>query len=774
MQSIDERAADAFREAGGRHAHCLGVCGVGMAGVACLLKERGWRVSGCDAAPNARSRWLAGRGIAVCGGHDPAHVAAGVDVVVRSAAVGDTLPEVRAAAERRIPVFARGRVLAALLEGRTSVAVGGTHGKTTTTAFLTHILRVAGLDPGWCIGGETPGLDGVAGTGGGVVFCVEADESDGTLVHYRPDIAVLTNIELDHVEHFRDPAELKECFRIFARQARRTVIYGADDPRAFAAVRGLPDTVGCGMGDGAAVRAARIREDSDRIAFDAIIQGETAGRVRIPVPGRHNVSNALTALAAAVRLGVAPAAACAALESAALPLRRFERVVFRDGLHVISDYAHHPTEIAALVRTACRVACRRRVAVFQPHRYTRTLALAETFPPAFRGLDELILVPVYAASERPLAGGSVWDLYDRFRRSAAGASAPVVRVAGSLQAAWQALRVNIRPGDLLLIVGAGDVVDLASLARDEWGGAEPRAVVADGCPPPDLYCAASRMSAGVSLAGRTTLGVGGAADCWADVGSPEDLARMLNWAGRARVPFRILGAGSNVLVGDLGLRGITARLTGSSFAKICCGPDGVRAGAAVPLAVLLDHVGAAGLSGLEFLEGVPGTVGGALAMNAGAWDDAIGAHTAWIRCLNADGTECTVPQSELGWGYRVCGALRNRVAVEAGFALVRDDPRSISRRRETHRARRAWMRGLRSAGSVFRNPAVAPAGRLLEEAGWKGRGVGGAAFCEAHANVIVTGPEACASDVRALIELARRDIETRRGVRLETEIRIWE
>jgi len=209
----------------------MGVCGVGMAGVAFLLRVRGFTVTGCDAHLNRLAAWLARHGVKVAAGHRPAHLRPAPQWIVRTPAVAEDNPEMARARAGGIPVFARGQVLPELLAGHTSVAVCGTHGKTTTTTFITHMLRHAGRDPSWCIGGENPAFgDGVAGAGRGGHMVVEADESDGTLALYRPDIAVVTNIEFDHMEHFASVAAFEDCFRTFIRQARRQVVYCAEDP----------------------------------------------------------------------------------------------------------------------------------------------------------------------------------------------------------------------------------------------------------------------------------------------------------------------------------------------------------------------------------------------------------------------------------------------------------------------------------------------------------------------------------------------------------------
>jgi UDP-N-acetylmuramate--alanine ligase len=760
--------------------HLIGVSGVGMAGLARLLHARGFRVTGCDLVPGRPAEWLTAQGIAVRTGHDPVHIRPGTDWVVRSAAVPEDNPEVARAIEWGIPVFTRGQVLPALLDAHVSVAVGGTHGKTTTSTFIALMLRAAGRDPGWCIGGEVCGPGTVAHVGADRELVVEADESDGTLALYHADIAVVTNVEFDHMEHFESEEAFRQCFRHFAEQARRRVLYCLDDPGARTLCELDDGNVSYGFAEAAQVRAVAVELRAHSAAFDLTVGGAFMGRVALPVPGKHNVVNALAACAVGLELGLGAGDIVQALSGVALPRRRFERVVEHDGITVISDYAHHPSEVRALIGTAMGVPHRRLMAVFQPHRYTRTAALGEAFPPAFAGLDALILTPVYAASERPLSGGTVWDLYERFAatrvREAAevGASAPAVMVAPGLEQAWAYIGHRLAAEDLLLVIGAGDVEKLGSWAHRHIVGGD-----APASPGSLLSVLGERLTDSVCranepLAGKTTLRVGGSADVWVQIGSIADLSRILDWTAQCDVPLRLLGGGSNVLVGDLGLRGVVGRLAGSEFRALRREGDTVIAGAAVPVAKFINMLQENGLSGLEFLQGIPGTVGGCLAMNAGAWGGTVGEQVSWIRCLNRDGGECILHAKDLEWRYRGCPTLASRVVVEAAFRGIAGDPGAIAERRAGFAAKRAWLRGKRSAGSVFKNPAGDYAGRLLEDAGLKGFRVGAARVAEEHANVIETGEGATASDVMALLTKMRSVVQAKHGVCLETEIAIWE
>jgi len=460
---MDEVAA---RLAAAAPVHFIGIGGIGMAALAYQLHRRGLKVTGCDAAAGRTTEWLAGQGIPVAIGHAPEHLADGAAWCVRTAAVSADHPECRAARRRGIPVYERGLVLPVLLRGQMAIAVSGTHGKTTTTAMIAHILEQAGRDPSACVGGELDETGRMARAGAAGLIVVEADESDGTAAFYESDLAVITNIEPDHMEHFGSERGLLKCFDAFARNARRRVIYCADDLRADLVCGEMERGHSYGLPDDAAVQAARIDAQPQAVGFDVVFERIPLGRIELPAPGLHNVRNALGATAAALELDVPFATVRAALASFRPVRRRFEIVADAGGIMVISDYAHHPTEIRALVRTAVGCGRRRVLAVFQPHRYTRTLALGAEFPPAFAGVAEVVLAPVYAASEAPLPGGTAADLLAHFRTY----GRVPARLADSLEAAWRDLRERLRPGDMLLVVGAGSVERIAGWAREELEG----------------------------------------------------------------------------------------------------------------------------------------------------------------------------------------------------------------------------------------------------------------------------------------------------------------
>jgi UDP-N-acetylmuramate--alanine ligase len=450
---------DIFNKSGAK-IHLMGAGGVGVSGLAVLLKARGFSISGCDSTSNRITRWLINQGLPVFQGHSGEHLQADTEALIYSNAIPYGHPEITAAQAAGVPIFRRGEVMAGIVRRTPSIAIAGTHGKTTTTAMLIHILQSTGRNPEYSVGGEWgDGGQRMALGGTGDTLIVEADESDGTLALYAPSTAVVTNIEYDHMEHFGDESALLNCFRQFTQQAGRRVIYGADNPHTKTICAAMPNARSFGFDSEAHVRGSAIELAATGVAFDVSIDGLAQGRITLKVPGRYNVLNALAALAVAIDEGIPFDTAAQALANFQPVRRRFEFFLNSPDLMIVSDYAHHPSEIRALIQAAL-VFGRRVIAIFQPHRYTRTLALAPDFPPAFDGVNYLVLAPVYAASEPVLRGGMTDDLYTHFQRD--GGSRVILT--SSLFESWVQARDLLQRGDMLLIIGAGDVEKITDWA----------------------------------------------------------------------------------------------------------------------------------------------------------------------------------------------------------------------------------------------------------------------------------------------------------------------
>lgn len=748
------------------HVHFVGICGVGMAGLAYLLSRRGWRVSGCDASLNHLSAWLRGVDVQVEQGHSIEHIDASVTCVVVTPAVNPQEPELRAAKERGIAVVRRGEVLAEIMSSGQTVAVCGTHGKTTTSCFTTRLLQACGLNPAWCIGGSTRTLGSVAGVGDGQVLVAESDESDGTLAFYHPAVSVLMNLDVDHLEHFAGEEDLVNCFRRVIAQARVGVAVCADHARAWSVAREAARVplISFGFSEQADLRAVHAELTQNGSSFDVMLSGRLLGRITLPVSGQHNIINALGAFAAALHVGVAPELIMEQLPvvCSELPGRRFERISDTDGVQFVADYAHHPQELRAAIEMARLQQPKRLIVVFQPHRYTRTLALGPEFPAAFTNADDIVLLPVYAASEAPLLGGSSCDLYAHFRRQLPCKS---VKLARSIEEVWTHLKRTVQPGDFVLIAGAGDVIQLADYVRSTLGqksAAPPFSF--EGIP-------GTTVVAHGDLSRWSTYGVGGTAQWRVEAEHEAALAAVISACDAHAIPVRLVGAGANSWFSDLGMDGCAVRLSKEACRDYFVQDDGtVVVGCGWRGPALLDKLTAEGWSGLEFLEGVPGSVGGWLAMNAGAHGGEIAQCVKWVRCIEPNGVVSVRTPAELDFSYRHCAGLHARVAVACALTLTRADPEAIKAKRVAIREKRIPLAGLRTAGSVFKNPAGESAGRLLEQAGCKGLRIGGATVTDFHANIIAVDEGACASDILALMQVMQNRVHAATGILLEPEI----
>ena len=654
--------------------HLIGIGGVGMAGLAVLLKSRGYAVSGCDLHVSPRTKWLEGLGIKVSTGHDPSHLA-GIDEVVVTPAVSRNEPEL---VSFRGPIRYRGEVLAEIVsEAEDAIAVCGSHGKTTTATWIAKLLKALGEDVSWCIGGET-GTFPVAGNevkvkGEGerwrdAVLVVEADESDGTLALYRAKTLVVNKCEYDHPDHFKTEADYFACYEAAKKQAGDVI-----------------ESEGLDLG----LFELKVFECLSCLAS-------------------HNRKNARAAIEVALRRGHKIEEIGRAIPEvvAELPDRRFQIVYpitsnsqlpTLNSVTVVTDYAHHPTEMRCAVEMA-RAKCRGTLRVlFQPHRYSRTKALLKEFPAAFADADEVILCPTYAAFERPIEGGDVADLYKVCREQGTGSREQNcgrrIFLARSCEEAWEHAFRSMKDGDLTLLLGAGDIINLVPRVQKDISSL-----------PSSLIPHPSRI---------------------------------------------FIGAGSNTWKSDLNLNVEYVRTEGPANAP----------------GATLD---------IPWMAGIPGTIGGWVKMNAGAFGHSI---SEVIERVKVDGK--WISAADCGFSYRhssITGEIQDVIlkVKDLGEGEQQDLTSHCSPSPSTFDSsyylakRKKFPPG--TFGSFFRNPPGDYAGRLLEEAGAKDLKVGGAYVWSEHANVIVRGEGATPSDVLALARLMRNRVLFRFGVALEPEV----
>ena len=444
-----------------RHIHFVGIGGIGMSGIAELLANLGYAVSGSDAKASTTTDRLERLGVTVFIGHDPSHVGE-ADVVVASSAIRSSNPEIVEARRRHVPVIPRAEMLAELMRLRSGIAIAGAHGKTSTTSMVALVLERSGLDPTAVIGGRLSAFGSNARLGSGEWMVAEADESDGSFLKLSPVIAVVTNVDREHLDHYGTFERLCDAFVEFAnrvpfygaviaclddaelrallpRMTRRVVTYGLDADGADLTGRDV------------ALEAFGARCGVDRRTTEG--GREALGDLHLRVPGRHNLQNALAAVAVGEAVGLEFARVAAALSEFHGAERRFQLLGEEDGVMVVDDYGHHPAEIAAALAAARAGLERRLLVVFQPHRYSRTAQLLDEFGRVLAGADEVVLADIYAAGEDPVPGVTVEAVAE-----AIGRHAPVpVHVARPLDAIPALVAKLSRPGDMVLTLGAGSI-----------------------------------------------------------------------------------------------------------------------------------------------------------------------------------------------------------------------------------------------------------------------------------------------------------------------------
>ncbi len=433
----------------GRRVHLAGIGGVSMSPLAEVLHGMGLAVQGSDQSGSAAVDHLRSLGISIHVGHEASDIE-GAEFVVRTAAIHDDNPEIAAARARGIPVFERAEAWGAIMQQyENAVCIAGTHGKTTTTSMATHIFMAAQADPTVMIGGTLPMLHSGYRVGKGDTIILESCEYCNSFLHFFPTVAVVLNVEADHLDFFKGLEDIKNSFRRFAQLTPPDghIVANADDPNAMDALEGLPlFTFGCRQG--ADCQAQNLTWNHGRPDFDVVADGRFYAHLSLHVAGLHNVYNALAAAAAAYVLGIPGQAVKDGLEAFSGAGRRFEYKGEYHGARVYDDYAHHPSELHALLEMAKSLDYRRVVCVFQPHTYTRTKALFDDFVRELKAADLAVLTDIYAAREKNTVGISSQDLAERI---------PGALYRPSLPSAAEALRELAREGDLILTVGAGNV-----------------------------------------------------------------------------------------------------------------------------------------------------------------------------------------------------------------------------------------------------------------------------------------------------------------------------
>lgn len=438
--------------------HFVGIGGTGMSALAEIFLARGYRVSGSDVKKSTYSERLRSKGATVYYGHRPEHLSPGANLVVVSSAVARDNPEVEAARSRGLEVISRGQLLASLMREYRGVAVAGTHGKTTTTSMVGLALEAGGLDPTVLVGGEVDEYGGNARVGRGSYLVTEADESDGSFLYLAPIIAVVTNVENDHLDHYGHLGGVRQAFRTFLSQLppEGLAVLWAGDTFLQELLPEIKARVITYDFSGATCRTGPLHQVGLGWETEVFYQEQQLGKLDLAVPGRHNVLNSLAAIAVSCHLGLDYARVAAALRRFGGVHRRFQVLGRVAGRWVVDDYAHHPTEVKATLEAAAQLHPRRITAIFQPHRYTRTRYLHQEFGTAFDRAQEVIVTDIYSAGEPPVDGVGPGLVVQAIRDK----GLPTVKYMPGKEEIVQYLLKSSRPGDLIITLGAGDVYEI--------------------------------------------------------------------------------------------------------------------------------------------------------------------------------------------------------------------------------------------------------------------------------------------------------------------------
>ena len=429
----------------GKRVHMVGIGGVSMRPLALVLSDRGITVTGSDMNSSGSTEELIRSGIPVAIGHREENIL-GADCIVRTAAARNDNPEIAAARAAGIPIFERAQAWGVIMrEYRNAVCVSGTHGKTTTTSMVTHILMAAKADPTVMIGGALPLLGAGHRVGSGDTIVLESCEYCDSFLNFYPSLAIILNVEADHLDYFKDLADVEKSFRAFAGLATSGVLANGDDANTMETLKGM-DFVTFGLGEQNRIRAVNISEDWSE--FDVLCDGQCYTHLKLSVYGRHNTLNALAAAGAAWMLGIDGEAVAEGLATFTGAGRRMEKKGTFNGAPVYDDYAHHPGELSCLIDAVRTQGYKRVVVAFQPHTYTRTHALREDFIEQLKRVDVCVVAEIYAAREQNLIGISSRDLVEKI---------PGATYCETLPEVTEFLRQNVREGDIVLTVGAGDI-----------------------------------------------------------------------------------------------------------------------------------------------------------------------------------------------------------------------------------------------------------------------------------------------------------------------------
>ncbi|OVE78431.1 hypothetical protein BVX98_00275 [bacterium F11] len=743
-----------------KHIHFIGIGGSGMSGIAEVLISLGYSVSGSDLQKSPVVKRLEDLGAKVWQGHQASHIG-DADVVVTSTAVSVQNPEVRAAKKAGIPVIPRIEMLAELARLKYTIAVAGTHGKTTTSSLVAQVLKECGLDPTVIVGGrlKAVGTGGVLGKGDYLV--AEADESDGSFLKLSPTIAIVTNIDDDHLDYYKTFSNLEKAFADFLD---RIPFYGVsllcgDDPtlrKLMPRLKRRYETYGFGIN--CDLRASKVVTNAANTQFEVHYKAQKLGTLHLSLAGRHNILNALATVAVGLNLNLTFLQIARAIEQFEGVGRRMELKGNVGGVVILDDYGHHPTEMQATIEAIRERWPKSRLhVVFQPHRFSRTQQLYKQFAKVLRQPDHVFLMPIYPAGEKPIKGISSQLISKSMKKKNWSF--------WSFKDSEDDLVNGLKTDDVLLTLGAGDVwkagEDLV-LKSHSLAAAIAQALPSIG----------KRIKTEEPLSRHCTWGIGGPAEVFVEVHNVEELQTVVQLGNEKNIPIFLLGWGSNILLPDEGLRGCVVRLKGE-FENIQIKGTTVQVGAGVHLPKLARVCANQNLMGVHPLAGVPGTVGGALMTNAGTKKGSIGDVLEEVTVMDSRGQLKSIPRDQIQLEYR-SSSLEGQWVISAKFNLksVKNGDAWKGIKEELEYRQKTQPLGTKNVGSVFRNPPGDYAARLIESVGLKGKQIGQLRFSPKHANFIENLGRGTAKEAGNLIRMAQRLVKRKFNIDLEPEVKI--
>lgn len=759
----------------------LGIGGMGMAPLALYLQQAGYRVVGWDDACRQEvAALLSAQGLEI---NCPVQEVTEVEVIVYSSAVAPAHPVLQWARQQGVPLMRRGEALAELAREARLIAVVGSHGKTTTAAMLVWAALGQQVDFDYVLGGLFAGdtLPARCQNKANPWLIAEVDESDGTIESFNPWLTVCLNLDWDHHSQYDGPDKLLNAFAGLIARSR----WGALLPEKWEP--GFSELLNQRLsqqGSGLQWRTFGTEQADYRLAAYSAqphglkltwAAGESQDAYPLQARGRFNALNATAALAVLEMLKWPRGTHCLA----DFPGVRRRQTILWDSkqCQITEDYAHHPTEIRALLEYYREAfADSHLTVVFQPHRYSRTRALAPAFADALQAADSVWLLPVYAASEAPAPEGRSERIFEFAQEKVGTAETGWHLVATQADFISGLDAANWAAGShCLLFIGAGDI----ELWARSWLKAHRDALFSRLLAKEVILQGVLREQE--PLAGKTTMGVGGSARWYVKPADLGELRAVLRMAKQHGVPVFILGRGSNLIVADEGYAGLVIRLRGGAWSAIeDLGQGRLRVGAGLRLKQLCSEAARLGMVGFEFLEGIPGSVGGALRMNAGAMGGWMLDVVESVELLTLAGELRTFSRAELSSGYRCCPQCVDAVVVAATLksqgsaaeAEIRSQVLAYAEKRKAAQPREA------SAGCIFKNPDGDFAGRLIDAHGLKGLACGGAEVSQVHGNFIINRESARAGDVLQLTRMVRERIHQVQGVWLEPEVlllgKTWE